>query len=55
MPYHVWHIRTPVFSLYFPEYPDRLRGPPGNVDMVEWDDSGSISVDELEMLLETVG
>merc|ERR1712232_968714 len=27
----------------------------GGIDLVDWDDSGTISVDELEQLLETVG
>jgi calmodulin len=44
-----------IFCLFKQLCRQRNNEGQGNVDMVEWDDSGSISVDELEMLLETVG
>jgi len=44
-----------IFCLFKQLCRARGRGEDGGIELVEWDDSGSISVDELETLLETVG
>jgi calmodulin len=44
-----------IFCLFKQLSQDRLRNDEGQVDLVDMDDTGTISVDELEQLLETVG
>lgn len=44
-----------IFCLFKQLCRARGRGEDGGIELVDWDDTGSISVDELETLLETVG
>jgi calmodulin len=44
-----------IFNLFKQLCRSRAADDSGNVDLVSWDDEGTISTDELEQLLETVG